>query len=986
VRRFLKNRKTVVALVCLLAVVLFVWTRHRVRSKFESARDTMVATFADQLGVTINYTSITRRGANTLVITGLSISLPDTPGDRPFLSCARAEAEGNMWALLRGKPALRRVAVFEPELRLVLDADGRVALPRGLTVEPDVAAEQGIRLFRSGIELSIEDGTLTFVDERRDVTLVLKRVEGVFETGDRTGFRLTGRPADVPLGRLSIATAESGEAFAVTADSLPAGFVDKWLLNGAGLLRAGQIDVDLAVRLAETGDVGVLGTIRFHRLDVKQAPDYLEPLTGTARIDLTRFFEHSNVVVRSASVETDSVAGAVEGEIAVHDGSPTGELTARITRFPFERVIEPVVADLMPGVVRPRVRFNRGSTLTVRIELPVDGRVPGGRVVSPGWRCSGTAAGNAFRLEFGETTVEWNPDGENLSASAMLQGGIINPARLDETIRVPHGTVDVDGSRIQFGSIEFTALGGSVGVSGSVSVEEPPTFELQYEAERIDAGRFGKAVGADRLFAGGRCDVRGKVYGSPERPVVTARLNVTDTRLRWNRWFEKPAGIMATGTVQYDSTGVQPYLLIENTELGDAALTGKLVFGKSRNVDQIDLTFDAANPVALSPLFNLPIDIDGRGAARFTVEYRRDAASRRVELVATADDVTTVPAGADGPAVSGKTVTFTVHPGLNGASTSYDIDAGQTEIPETVADMIAWLDAFRGQAAGSRHEFELAVTADSVICGRADAKNLYARFMSSPERFQCRSMTLAPYEGTLTAHYDLDRKSRRYTSDVTWKEVSLKQFLAWAMNHESHTEGDFAGEVNLSGRLGEPETRQGRGYMEVVRGTVDPVFLAARLGGTEPPTTPTPIQFDRLHTDIEIDGNTIRTPNITIDKPGVGLDGSGYVDMDGEAKYEISIVLSPEVQDEIPMIKKRQIIPVPRFARSDLPLRFEVRREAGAFTGSVEDRRLQVKLLERTVEVGGEAVDAGVKVLELPAQLLYEVLQYLPKPRRENSQ
>jgi len=213
------------------------------------------------------------------------------------------------------------------------------------------------------------------------------------------------------------------------------------------------------------------------------------------------------------------------------------------------------------------------------------------------------------------------------------------------------------------------------------------------------------------------------------------------------------------------------------------------------------------------------------------------------------------------------------------------------------------------------------------------------------------------------------------------------------MNWEPYVDGEFAGEISVKGESGNPESREGTGHIEVVRGAVDPVFLAARLGGIETPETPAPIQFDRMDTSIRIDGNIIRTPDITIAKEGIKFDASGYVTLDGEVQYELDIVLSPEVQDQIPLIREKKIIPLPRFAQRDLPLRFKVERKAGELTSRIEDRRLSVRLLEDTFEMGGEVVDVGsdvvetsVKMLDLPRQLFYEVLQYLPKSRKNDEQ
>ena len=954
----------------------------------------MIEAFADQMGVTVKYGSVTRRGFSALVLKRLDIRLPDSPDEQYFIRCARAEAEADLWALLRGKPALRSVAVFEPEVRLVLGEDGQLALPSGLRARSESEAAEGLpRLFSSAIELSIHNGILTFVDERRDATLVLEQVQGSFESGDRIGLRLRGSPADVPLGWISLATAEGGVGYSFEVGSLPGPFVDQWLLNGADLVRGGEVDATLLVRLARTGDLGVLGTVGFHSLKVRDVPDYLGPLTGTAHVDLTRYMESSTVSVKRISVETDSVSASIDGEVALTDGSPSGTITARITKYPFDRLIEPVVADRLPQLEQPRIRFTRGTTMTVRLRFPTGKRVPACRIESPGWWCSGTVAGAAFRFDFGDSSAEWNENGEEFTADAALSAGTVQLTRLDETIRLPKGTVDVDGRRIQFDGIECKALGGVIGVLGSVTLDDEPTLDLRFEADQIDAVRFGKVIRASRLFTGGRCDVRGHVYGSPARPVVTGTLNVTDTELRWSPWAEKTAGMAGTAEARYDRSADPMSLVIENARLGNAELTGTLEFGSDHKVRQVTLEIDGDSPTDLAPLFRLPLDISGQGKTKFTVAYTRAGDTRQTDLVATGTKMVAAPRGADSPVVTADDVRITIRPRGKTSPTDFDIYAREARIPETIAEMRKWLAAFRTPGPDSQFQSNLVIRADRIWCGRADARNLYARLTISPQQIQWHNLTFAPYGGSLTAHHNLIRDSGRYVTDASWKEVSLKQFLAWVMNQEAYVDGEFAGEINVKGESGKPDSREGTGYFEVLRGAVDPVFMAARFGGIETPETPAPIQFDRMYTSVKIEGNVIRTPDITIAKEGITFDASGYVSLDGEVEYEINIVLSPEVQDQIPLIREKKIIPLPQFFQTDLPLHFKVERKAGKLMGTVEDRRLSIRLLEDTfrmgsdvVEVGSDVVGTGVKVIEWPARLLYEVFQYLPKPRDNGSQ
>jgi len=987
VRKLFKRRSTTVLLVCLIVVGMLAAMRWYLKSRLEAAREAMIAAFADRLGVTVEYGSATLDGGGTLVLTGVNIYLPEGSAEEYFLRCARAEAEADLWALLRGEPALRRVDVLEPQLRLVLGKDGRIALPSGLRAPTGPAAEKvGPHIFRSGTELSVQDGTLAFIDERRDETLTLEDVRGTFSTEDRPGLELRGIPADAPLAWISVATDDGVDVLRVQAGSLPGSFIDKWVLDGSDLVRGGELDGLLSVRLARNGDLGLRGTVEFRRLDVKDVPAYLGRLTGTAHLDVAKYHDEARYSIQRVEVETDTVAGTVEGELSLAGDTSAGTLTVKLDKFPFERLAESELARRLPQLDRPRVWFDPGTRLIAQLRLPLSRKVPACRAETPGWRFSAVAAGGGLELEFGDTTANWGEDGEGFTAGARLTGGTVELDAVNETVRVTQGALDVDGARIQFSSLALAALGGAVSAWGSVTVDDPVALDLDYEARRVDAVRFGQTVGAERLFTGGRCDVRGKVYGPPERPVVTGELNLVETELRWSRWFEKKVGVLGTARTRYDRTGDRPNLVIESARLGDVGLTGRLEFGSDNTVRQIRLDFDSAAPAGLGTLFRLPLDIDGRGRSTFTVAYTTEEGVTPVELVGTASELVTVPRGADAPDVTGTDVKITIHPGTAGSATDFDVYARAATVPETIAEMQTWLAAFRTPASKSQYQSNLVVRADSVSCGRADARGLYGRFTISPDRLRCDSFTVAPYKGSLTAHYDLDRASGRYTGDMAWKQVALEQFLAWVMNDKPYVVGELAGRIEIKGELDNPDSRTGGGYIEVTRGEVDPLVLAARLQGAQPPETPVPIEFKRLHTSVEIEGNTIHTPDITIDKEGLTFNGSGSVTLDGEADYELNIVLAPELVDQIPLLTKRQLIPLPPFAQSKLPLRFRIQRKAGEVTGSVEDRRFHIQLLERTVEVSSDAVDTGVKVLELPAQLLYQVLQYIPKARRNNSE
>ena len=148
----------------------------------------------------------------------------------------------------------------------------------------------------------------------------------------------------------------------------------------------------------------------------------------------------------------------------------------------------------------------------------------------------------------------------------------------------------------------------------------------------------------------------------------------------------------------------------------------------------------------------------------------------------------------------------------------------------------------------------------------------------------------------------------------------------------------------------------------------------------------TPIEFDRLYTSITIDNDTIYTPDIALDKEGIEFDGSGWTRFDGEAEYELNIVLSPEIQNQIPMIREKKLIPLPSFAQSDLPLQFRIKRHAGKFTGDLEARRFDIEMISNTVKFGTDIIEAVESGVKLPAKLLYEVLQYLPKPKRDSDE
>ena len=376
----------------------------------------------------------------SVTVENVSIVGP-TPDAEPLFSLARGSVEAEPAGLFGRGLALDHVYLVEPRLEIGFDEDGRVDLPR----LGGGAGGRPVELRFGTVE--IEGGELILDDDRTPIDLTARRLEAVF-TGVDKGVELRGRALAPDLGlvlppgrsfegrveihamirshRLDLVRAE------VTGPDLEARADGFWRWHG---------DRELALTLAASGDLGVLGDLGY--LEGQATGPFAlsgrltrQPAAWAIEVDVTspRAVVFDRVLTDlEATVNADADALAIEIRRAGHGGGTvTGgvelglaaepgsvEIALDLDRVALGRLTADLgipVQGLSGGVSGPfDYRFDgalpaKGNgradlrvvneTLSAPSDLPVTGAIPltieGGvvrsealRIIAPSFRLTG---------------------------------------------------------------------------------------------------------------------------------------------------------------------------------------------------------------------------------------------------------------------------------------------------------------------------------------------------------------------------------------------------------------------------------------------------------------------------------------------------------------------------------------------------------------------------------------------------------------------
>lgn len=430
------------------------------------------------------------------------------------------KAELSLGALMRGDVEATGVTLVEPRMRIVIDSNGRIALPTGA----GQASEIGIA------RLEVRDGSLDILDRASDHTVTLNdldlngearslsgpfKLDGEVEaSGARFGLRSTlgkldaagsgklrllldgrSRPYSVDLdGALSTAHGTPGFDGHASVARKGTGGLDSWQLSGHLKASPAQILAD-SLELALGGEATPA------------------QLAGAARLTLGRAIG-LDVVLNARSLDLDALGA---GGAAAIGSSPAIRPAEALARGLW------VLADLPSPDIASKVgiaaeQLVLGGTVVRDVRLDITGSSAGWRVDTAEAQLPGKAALKAsgapegagfagsltFSAEDPAAFLRWvAPD-----AARELTGIVKAPARMATGLKISPGTIALNNLNAAFGDSRLT---GSI--AAALPTGSAPKFDMTLTMDGFDIDPLVVALQKAATAVGGGADASLKLDG-----------------------------------------------------------------------------------------------------------------------------------------------------------------------------------------------------------------------------------------------------------------------------------------------------------------------------------------------------------------------------------------------------------------------------------------------------------------------------------------
>ncbi|MEP9352118.1 AsmA-like C-terminal region-containing protein [Xanthobacter sp. KR7-65] len=461
------------------------------------------------------------------------------------------KAELSLGALIRGEVQATGVTLTKPQIRLVLDSAGRVAMPTGA----GRAAELSIA------RLEVEDGSLDVLDRASDHRFTIDdldlkgearslagpfRLDGEVQAGEaRFALRSTlGRIADDGTGRLRVVLDGRTRPFGLDLDGTLNVAGAKPRFDGRATLSRHSGDGPEAWQISGTlkaSPEAVLAESLDLALGGSATP---AQLTGSARLSLGRAIG-LDAVLNARSLDLDAIRAATGQTDPASGGEADGTPVASLTRF-LAGVAALPAPDIASRIGLSVDQLMLGGTMVRDVRADISGSATGWRVDTAEAQLPGKAA-----LRLSGTPTRANGGGGfdgTLAFSADEPAVFLRwaaPTAPREYVAAVKGPVRISGrvsagpARIAVDNLDATFAASRMRGSGSAALRTgaPPRLDLRLSLDGFDLDPLVAALQTASAAVGGGADgavvIEGRNLTLSGLPLRGLTLDGTATGGNW---------------------------------------------------------------------------------------------------------------------------------------------------------------------------------------------------------------------------------------------------------------------------------------------------------------------------------------------------------------------------------------------------------------------------------------------------------------------
>lgn len=755
------------------------------------------------------------------------------------------------------------------------------------------------------------------------------------------------------------------------------------------LVQSGEAAPDLRVWGGPLNTL-VLGLdMPFQDLHFVSKPATLLPNTGVLSALASYSIEEQVLTVQTAKATAKDFEGRVEGNVSFREEIPALDLKLRAAQLPISRIIDEILHIRSETYGDFKISFKDPFEVGLGLKGPVNALSVTAQ--------AGVTAGNlrfapkdprwpAADLEFGQVQVAWNQGNTVPEGSLSITGGTFT-----------HPPTGLSGEKV---SGTLTLRTGEM-VADPLTMflrEQQVTGRLKYALDKKAAdfsvsGTIAKIEDFPWATLLPYCAFHGTIQAqcegqtTPEHWRIGGGVDLTQTQVSYRWWLDKAAGIGASfrdvkldvdpkkslalsGILQVDTTPVQ--IKMSQTWKG----------GKWR-LASLRFETDALDVATAAKCLRTPYTITGGKGTQGYFEWQPPVspeAGPKYELGGQFDTLSLIPAGNPIPialqGVEVKTVFDNTNP--NQCTGELQLKAASASIPPLGSSWLlplrpdnpAILEAFPEKERDWRYPLSAGQLEMPPWKGTQFAGVAYSRGTETGlEHFEA-----VIDSGRIEGSFKRNKLNNEYTLDTTWTTIPAV-YLIRHMKFPELLNGTTNGHIAYSADQDDPSTLKGAGNFEILDGQFSADFLVAKfqeqLNG-ELATLPPSLRISKLTAEVQLEGDIIRTPKISLEGQGITVSGGGQYVLEGDMDYTLKISITPETAERMPMVKEKLSVAGYKITQNNIE--FSIRVQGPTFRPSSQVVGLPsvgVTLISGAAEVTGEAI----KVIDTPRQILIDVLK-----------
>ncbi len=988
-----------VLLLFALAAMLCAASALFLKYRLEHARSFSTAAIRDRVGVEFGFGALRAEGLRTLRVADLHIAAPAPGVGRVSLDVNDVRVRLSFLDLLQGRAVVGKAYIDGG--RVVVDRTGVQEIRRrsgaggGLPAEFSPALIPPVALSATNcaleVRLSADAAPLLF----EDITFEFENRPAVPETNARfTAHATVDGNTSVLAARARYRGMDSFEADIDIAD-----LTAEHVATGYALPEGISGRLSTSVRLSGQSGQRITAQVEA-QLHEAHGPLAGLPMTlpfdtieGTLRALLQWDGNEKRMEVHTCEIKTDLATLSASGMIDLGEQPPSVDLHAVLT----DLSVESLLPDLLPEALTRVGAFEASLPEGVEIRLDARGRLPRPELVVylavPEALLAFTPTDPMLprgNLRIERVNMYWSDFSALPTGVAMIVGGKVAAERFGVSAEDLMGTLYLEADGIALRPMTATVSGRPW--SGKARYNIPSgdiAFEINGALTDIEQTPLHDLV--EKLWLSGDIAFRGGGSYSPGgRLQFNASADVTRGGVAFEWWLNKPVGVGAS--IHTIDVLIEPGKKLEVS--GEAAIEDTTLLAKFDYIPHqgkwqthhIRLDIPHLEVNSAGKCIQMPYTAVG-GACRDGFYEWKPTGNRIGDHIATLgghfDYVSFLPDGGDNPLIchdASVTITLTNIEEIERTG-EIVVHAGTAHVPPFGDDWLLPLgpddpEYVEKYPDGPPRPMTYKLSADNIFVPPWEGRNFSAEVYSNKEETGFHFFRAECGNGRLEGTHRHEKEDNVLHLRANWEAIPA----AYLIRHLELPEvlaGDITGEIQYVVDQDDPRaTTRADGHFIVERGHFIPEqlghILMDEIGGSIIALHPDALAFDKVAAKLRIDGDKIHTNDVLIQSGGITISGNGLWVMDGDLDYRVDVAVSPDLAEQIPILRDNFNVQGFRMTQRNIELGFHITGPTFRPTGQLAGLPpVGVTLVSGAAEMTGEAI----RFFDMPRQMFMSVFR-----------